>query len=120
MLNQSQVVTAIEAGAGILRLEPCWVPRAFLVPGKRLKLHPDDIYAFREERDGIDEQWFSSTIKASNSPLTRDDEDLSYVHLDDKNKFLLKDAMEVAGDALLGSDVMSRVSKWNILCKFFD
>jgi hypothetical protein len=120
MLNQSQVVTAIEAGAGILRLEPCWVPRAFLVPGRRLKLHPDDIYAFGGERGGIDERWFSSTIKASNGPLTRDDEGLSYVHLDDGKKFLLKDAVEVAGDALLGSDVMSRDGGWNILCKFFD
>ena len=109
MLNQSQVVNAIEAGAGILRLEPCWVPRAFLVPGRRLKLHPDDIYALGGERGGIDERWFSSTIKASNGPLTRDDEGLSYVHLDDGKKFLLKDAVEVAGDSLLGSDVMSRI-----------
>ena len=50
MLNRSQVLNAIEAGAGIVRLEPCWVPRAFLVPGRRLKLHPDDIYAFGGER----------------------------------------------------------------------
>jgi hypothetical protein len=120
MLNQSQVVDAIEAGAGILRLEPCWVPRAFLVPGRRLKLHPDDIYAFGGQRGGIDERWFSSTIKASNGPLTRDDEGLSYVRLDNGNKFLLKDAVEVAGDSLLGSDVISREGGWNILCKFFD
>ena len=36
---------AIDAGAGILRLEPCWVPRSFMIPGRRLKLHPDDLYA---------------------------------------------------------------------------
>src|SRR2546425_10920675 len=77
MLNQSQVLNAIEAGAGILRLEPCWVPREFLVPGRRLKLHPDDIYAFGGQRGGIDERWFSSTIKASNGPLTRDDEGIT-------------------------------------------
>jgi hypothetical protein len=103
-----------------LRLEPCWVPRAFLVPGRRLKLHTDDIYAFGGERGGIDERWFSSTIKASNGPLTRGDEGLSYVHLDDGKKFLLQDAVEIAGDALLGADVMAREGGWNILCKFFD
>jgi len=53
-------------------------------------------------------------------PLTRDDEGLSYVRLDDGKKFLLKDAVEVAGDELLGSDVMRREGGWNILCKFFD
>ena len=108
MLNRTQVLNAIEKGAGILRLEPCWVPRAFLVPGRRLKLHPDDIYAFGGQRGGIDERWFSSTIKASNGPLTVDDEGLSYVHPGDGEKFLLKDAVEIAGDDLLGSDVMAR------------
>jgi hypothetical protein len=31
---------------GLLRLAPCWVPRSFLQPGLRLKLHPDDTYVF--------------------------------------------------------------------------
>ena len=37
---------ALEAGGGLLRLAPSWVPRSFLQPGKRLKLHPADLYAF--------------------------------------------------------------------------
>ncbi|MGI9110449.1 MAG: hypothetical protein ACR2KA_10575, partial [Opitutales bacterium] len=44
---------------GLLRLAPCWVPRSFLQPGKRLKLHPDDLYAFGLSRGGIDERWFA-------------------------------------------------------------
>ena len=36
------------------------------------------------------------------------------------SKFLLKDAVEVAGDILLGADVMQREGGWNLLCKFFD
>src|SRR5262245_30899816 len=102
MLSRSQVLNSIEAGAGVLRLEPCWVLRAFLVPGRRFKLHPDDIYAFGGERGGIVERWFSSTTKASNGPLTRNDEGLSYVHLSDGTKFLLKEAVETAGDSFLG------------------
>ena len=31
---------AFERGEGILRLAPVWVPRAFCIPGKRIKLHP--------------------------------------------------------------------------------
>ena len=31
---------AIEAGYGILRLAPTWVPRSFLMPGRRIKLAP--------------------------------------------------------------------------------
>src|SRR5437879_6536423 len=91
MLDRLKVSDAVDAGRGVLRLEPCWVPRAFLVPGRRLRLHPDDLYAFGGHRGGIDERWFSSTIKASNGPLTTEDEGLSYVRVNGK-RFLLADA----------------------------
>ena len=35
---------ALDAGGGLLRLTPTWVPRSFLHPGKRIRLHPDDWY----------------------------------------------------------------------------
>jgi hypothetical protein len=120
MLDRSRVRDAIATGAGILRLEPCWVPRSFMIPGRRLRLHPSDLYAFGGERGGINERWFSSTTKASNGPLTTEFEGLSFVHEANGQKFLLKDAVEIAGDDLLGSDVMEREGGWNILCKFFD
>ncbi len=120
MVDRSSIQDAIGAGGGILRLEPCWVPRSFMIPGRRLRLHPDDLYAFGGHRGGINERWFSSTTKASNGPLTTEDEGLSYVHPAAGKRFLLKDAVEVAGDALLGSDVMQREKGWNLLCKFFD
>src|SRR6476661_3521379 len=63
---------------GLLRLAPCWVPRSFLQPGKRLKLHPDDLYAYGLNRGGIDERWFASTTPAANDNRTPD-EGLSYV-----------------------------------------
>ncbi len=105
---------------GVLRLEPSWVPRSFMIPGRRLKLHPDDLYSFGAHRGGINERWFSSTTKASNGPATTPDEGLSYVHPAAGKKFLLKDAVESAGDLLLGADVMEREGGWNLLCKFFD
>src|SRR5512135_2219014 len=72
------VEAALEKGDGLLRLAPCWVPRSFLQPGKRLKLDPVDLYAFGLNRGGIDERWFASTTSAANENRTPD-EGLSYV-----------------------------------------
>jgi hypothetical protein len=120
MLDRSQVQRACDAGGGLLRLEPCWVPRSFMIPGRRLKLHPDDLYACGGHRGGINERWFSSTTNADNGPGTPADEGLSYVRLPDGTRFLLKAAVEAAGDLLIGSAVMERDRGWNLLCKFFD
>ncbi len=120
MLNRATVQEAIDAGAGVLRLEPSWVPRTFMLPGRRLKLHPDDIYALGGHRGGINERWFSSTTNADNGPGTPADEGLSYVRLGSGGRFLLKEAVGTAGDLLIGSDVMQREGGWNLLCKFFD
>ena len=120
MPTRTTIESAVNAGEGILRLEPCWVPRSFMIPGRRLKLHPDDLYAFGGHRGGINERWFSSTTKASNGPLTTVDEGLSYVTPAEGEHFLLKDAVEIAGDLLLGKEVFDREKGWNLLCKFFD
>ncbi len=66
-----------------------------MIPGRRLKLHPDDLYAFGGHRGGINERWFSSTTKASNGPDTLPDEGLSYVRPKSGEKFLLKEAVEI-------------------------
>jgi hypothetical protein len=120
MLERTQVREAVNSAGGILRLEPCWVPRSFMIPGRRLRLHPADLYAFGAHRGGINERWFSSTTKAANGPFTGEDEGLSYARGDKGQRFLLKHAVEVAGDALLGAQVMEREGGWNVLCKFFD
>src|SRR5271166_3373995 len=119
MSNKSLITDALTAGNGILRLAPCWVPRAFLMPGGRLKLDPRDLYAFGAHRGGIDERWLSSTTKAANGPLTTEDEGLSYVEFDGK-KALLKEAIDTVGDKFLGSAVMQKYGGWNFFCKFFD
>ena len=119
MSNDQLIADALAAGNGIVRLAPCWVPRSFLMPGGRLKLDPRDLYALGAERGGIDERWFSSTTKAANGPLTADDEGLSYIEFEGK-KVLLKEAIETAGDQILGADVMAEHGGWNVLCKFFD
>jgi hypothetical protein len=119
MANTALIKEALAAGEGIVRLAPCWVPRAFLMPGGRLKLHPNDLYILGAHRGGIDERWFSSTTKAANGPLTAQDEGLSYIDFGGKRALLLE-AIETVGDLFLGKSVMQRENGWNLLCKFFD
>ena len=119
-ITRADVQDAIGQGGGVLRLEPCWVPRTFMIPGRRLKLHPDDLYALGGHRGGINERWFSSTTNADNGPGTPANEGLSYVRLQNGGRWLLKSAMDAAGDLLIGASVMNRDGGWNLLCKFFD
>src|SRR5437762_6164679 len=91
---------ALSENSGLLRLAPCWVPRSFLQPGKRLKLHPDDLYAFGLNRGGIDERWFASTTPAANENRTPD-EGLSYVVVN-SSRFTLADAVAELGADLIG------------------
>ena len=39
--SASALKHTLTASGGILRLAPTWVPRSFLMPGRRLKLHPE-------------------------------------------------------------------------------
>ncbi|MBS7639557.1 MAG: hypothetical protein QW804_05730 [Candidatus Bathyarchaeia archaeon] len=116
------VLTAIESGCGVLRLAPAWVPRIFLTPGRRLKLASEDVYALGAERGGIDERWLASTTRADN-PGAPEDEGLSYVVVESGSEIyrvLLKDAIDVLGDRLLGRDIMHKYGGWAVLAKFFD
>src|SRR4026207_87689 len=119
MTDRSAIQSALDQGKGLLRLEPSWVPRAFMHPRRRLRPHTEAPYAFGAQRGGINERWFSSTTNADNGPGTAADEGLSYVRANGK-RFLLKNAVEQAGDLLLGKDVIARDKGWNLLCKFFD
>ena len=88
---------ALDAGEGLLRLTPTWVPRSFLHPGKRIRLHPDDYYAMGAERGGIDERWFASTTDAANENRVWH-EGLSFCTFEGE-LFLLKDAVAAKAGA---------------------
>ena len=119
MSKQALIQQALDAGEGVVRFAPCWVPRSFLMPGGRLKLDARDLYALGAHRGGIDERWFSSTTHAANGPGTPEDEGLSYLVFDGQ-KLLFKEAIDTLGESFLGSDVMAREGGWNFFCKFFD
>jgi hypothetical protein len=109
---------ALDAGEGVLRLTPAWVPRSFLHPGKRIKLAPGDWYAYGAERGGIDERWFASTTEADNEGRLPD-EGLSYVAYEGQ-KFLLRDAVAEAGSRLIGKRMFETYGRWPVFSKFFD
>jgi hypothetical protein len=110
---------SIEAGEGILRLAPTWVPRSFLVPGRRIKLAPQDVYALGAHRGGIDERWFSSTTPAANDGAPPD-EGLSYVVFEGTRVFTLRDAIASEGASLIGPEMWKRYQRWPVYSKFFD
>lgn len=123
MSDKSIFENAMEKGQGILRLAPNWVPRSFCVPGRRIKLHPNDYYALGGQRGGIDERWFSSTTHADNGPGTPADEGLSYVVFDDggeTRKFTLRDAVAGLGAELIGERLWNEYHGWPMFSKFFD
>jgi hypothetical protein len=114
----SLLAAALEAGEGLLRLTPTWVPRSFLHPGKRIKLAPGDWYAYGTPRGGIDERWFASTTEAANDNRELD-EGLSYIVFN-RQRFLLKDAIDEQSETIIGADIYGKYGRWPVYSKFFD
>jgi hypothetical protein len=117
--SASAVRHALDAAEGVLRLAPTWVPRSFLMPGRRIKLHPSDIYAYGAHRGGIDERWFASTTPAANENRTPD-EGLSHVVVDGKKAFTLLDAIGLDGPRFIGKPMYDKYQRWPVYSKFFD
>ena len=123
MTTESLAEQALEQGQGIVRLAPAWVPRSFCVPGRRIKLHPDDYFALGGDRGGIDERWFSSTTPADNGPKTSPNEGLSFSVFDDggkTEKVLLRDAIAHLKGQIIGDRLWKAHGRWPMYSKFFD
>jgi hypothetical protein len=123
MANKQIVEDALDQGNGVVRLAPTWVPRTFCVPGRRIKLHPDDTYVLGLERGGIDERWLSSTVRADNGPLTPEDEGLSYIVFEDGGdaaRVTFLEAVELLGAEIIGERLWDQYGGWPMYSKFFD
>ncbi len=112
------VEKALAQGNGILRLNPAWVARDFLPPGYRLGLK-EEAYEVGE-RGWISERWLGSTTKADNR-VGPPDEGLSYLALEDESqRMTLKEAVEVAGPALMGEAYARTHKGLGRLAKIYD
>lgn len=118
----STIKEVFEAGKGILQLTPTWVPRGFNEPGHRLRLHPDDYYAFGMDRGGICERWLGSINRALNGPKTGETEGMSYVlvNKETKEKVLFKDFIDKLGADLIGDTLMEKYGTWPVFAKLYD
>lgn len=114
---------ALEQGKGIVRLVPNWVPRSFCIPGRRIKLHPDDYYALGGERGGIDERWFASAVPADNGPKSGVNEGLSFIVFQDgktERRIILRDAINELKGEFIGDRIWKKHKRWPMFAKFFD
>lgn len=111
------VESALGKGNGILRLEPAWVARDFLPPGRRLGLKEEEYEV--GERGWISERWLGSTTKADNR-VGPPDEGLGYVDLGGGQRITLKEAVEVAAPAVMGADYAKTHKGLGRLAKIYD
>ena len=116
----SSMDRALDAGGGIVRFAPTWVPRGFCTPGRRIKLYPDDYFPFQAGRGGIDERWFSSTVRADNGPLTGEFEGISLVVEPEGGLIPFDVFVAHHGSALIGERLWSAWGGWPMYSKFFD
>jgi len=121
-MNQNRISEVFEQGDGVLQLIPAWVPRGFNEPGKRLKLHPDDYFAYGMNRGGICERWLGSVTQALNGPDTTEHEGLSFVlaNRDTGEQILFKDFVKELGAALIGSELQGNYGTWPAFAKLYD
>jgi len=115
---RATVEKAIEKGNGILRLEPAWVARDYLPPGRRFRL-PEEQFELGE-RGGICERWLASTTKADN-PVGVPNEGLSFLALESSERITLQEAVEAAAETILGAKyAVSHPRGLDRLAKVFD
>ena len=105
---------------GIFRMVPAWIPVKFGAPGRRLKIHPDDYYAFGMDAGTVMERWLCSVSGCRVKNPKRPDQGLSYALGSDGSQFLLKDAVQELGAELIGSELWEKYHTFPVFSKFFD
>ena len=141
--RRAVVEKALAKGNGILRLEPAWVARSFLPPGRRLGLKESE-YAVGE-RGWISERWLASTTKADNR-IGPPDEGLSHLALNESagipqrnesagipqrnesagipqregERMTLKEAVDTAPDLIMGAEYARTHKGLGRLAKIYD
>ena len=108
---------ALAEGDGILRLAPAFVARDWVPSGRRLGL-PDDRYVVGE-RGEICERWLASTTMASNR-ISPAGEGLSFLDLAGADRVTLKDIVDAAPEAIMGTAYAATHDGLGRLAKIFD
>lgn len=112
-----QLEAEIESRAGLLRLDPAWVARDWLPPGRRLGLRPEQYDV--GERGFICERWLASTTHADNA-VGPTDEGISSIRTSSGGLINLAEAVAEAPDCILGTDYAGSHQGLGRLAKIYD
>lgn len=107
----------VRAGDGVVRMDPAWVARDWLPPGRRLGL-AESAYAVGD-RGFISERWLGSTTKADNR-VGPPDEGLSYLVGETGARLLLRDAVAAMPELIMGVEYARTHEGLGRLAKIFD
>lgn len=116
MPTRDDVQGLIEACDGVLPLDPAWVARDWVTPGRRLGLSEDELNV--GERGAICERWLASTTPAANA-VTFDGEGISTVTVAGRTTRLDR-IVEAAPDLVMGTEYAATHSGLERLAKIFD
>ncbi|MDO5423735.1 MAG: hypothetical protein Q4F41_08430 [Eubacteriales bacterium] len=109
-----------EAGNGIFRMIPNFIPIKFGKPGRRLKLHPDDYFKLGADSGTIMERWICAMKGARAKNPKIPDLGYSYVLAENGEKFLLCDAVKELKETLIGEELQKTYGAFPVYAKFFD
>jgi hypothetical protein len=113
MNSEAKTIRGVfERNEGILRLEPVFIAYPFSKPGRRLKLHPNDYYAFGTERGAVKERWLSSVMPGEGRA--------SHVESPNGECISLIDFVRELGAELIGGGLMAKHGTFPMHAKFFD
>ena len=107
----------LKSAGGILKLNPAWVARNFIAPGRRLGL-PESQYNLGD-RGGICERWLASTTKADNK-VAVPNEGLSTLKMEYEREVTLKEAVDLLPELILGKEYSQTHTGLGRLAKIFD
>lgn len=115
--RRDRVEHALAETDGLLRLEPAWVARDFLPPGRRLGLAENAYHL--GDRGAVCERWLASTTLADNR-VGPQDEGLSYLAVDGADRITLREAVETEPAAIMGDAYAATHDSLGRLAKIFD
>ena len=107
----------LKSAGGILKLNPAWVARNFIAPGRRFGL-PESQYNLGD-RGGICERWLASTTKADNK-VAVPNEGLSTLKMEYEREITLKEAVDLLPELILGKEYSQTHTGLGRLAKIFD
>lgn len=109
-----------ESGDGIFRMIPNYIPVKFGVPGRRLKIHPDDYFKYGTKSGTIMERWLCAVNPARAKDAAHPDKGLSYVLAINGGKFSLRDAILELQEEIIGRELYEKYGMMPVYSKFFD